>query len=221
MRYVTAVALIAAALLVTAGSATAAGGPPPKLQLVETLDVVIQPTDAAGNPVGPPQKFHEPKGLPDFADEQAAKGVGVSEPDRSLAGRKRIAETVGSASYSGCASVHAVLTAKDILRLFVVYKYHVKRYWCWNYGHRVTSASTNTPWFTDLDPNMRIVSVSISPHGWFYTWCCGDSRSGHYAFRQGQIDNCILKYGCISTWYPTIEIFVHGNGTAYIRRSGT
>jgi hypothetical protein len=235
MRYRLALAAIGAVVATAAGSATAAGepggpppggpqGPPAKRTLVTTLDGIYQRTDTAGNPIGPPQYFHESKGPPDFADEQAAKGVGKTEdadPVRSLSGRSRVAENWGSPSYSGCAWYHGVLTGKDITTLFVVYKYHVKRNWCWNYGHRVTSASTTTPWFTNVDPNMYIRSVSISPHGWFYTWCCGDGRSGHYAFRQGQIENCILKYGCLSTWYPTIEIFVHGNGTLYIRRSGT
>jgi hypothetical protein len=212
MRYLLAVVLI---LGCTAGSATAAAGPPQKPALVETLDVVIQRTDDAGNPVGPPQTLHDPQGRPDFADEQAAKG----DPNRRLAGTARVTEDWGSPSYSGCAWIHAWLTERDILG-FVVYKYHVRRNWCWNYGHRETSVSTQTPWFTDLDPNFIIIDVSVSPHGWFYTWCCGDGRSGHYAFRQGEIQNCILKYGCIGTWYPTVEIFVHGNGTAYVRRSG-
>jgi hypothetical protein len=219
MRYVLAVAVIAAAVT-AAGSATAAGGPPPTPSLVASLDVVFQRTDAAGNPVGAPQRFHDPQGPPSFVDEQAAKGVGKSDPDRTLAGRTRIASDGGTPSYSGCGWLHAWLTEKDILGLFVVFKYHVRRSWCWNYGHRVTSASTQTPWFTDVDPNFIIISVSLSPHGWFYTWCCGDGHSGHYAFRQGEIQNCILKYGCIGTWYPTIEIFLHGDGTWHVRRSG-
>ena len=84
----------------------------------------------------------------------------------------------------------------------------------------MTSVSTTTPWFTNIDPNFIVIAVSLSPHGGFYTWCCNDGRSGHYAFRQGEIQNCILKYGCPGTWYPTVEIFVHGDGTAYVRRSG-
>jgi hypothetical protein len=213
MRYVFAVAVIAAALVSTAGAGAA--GPPTAAGLVFTLEVIYTPTDAAGKPTGPPQVFHEPKGPPSFVDEQAAKGVGASSSDRSFA---RMTGDGGTPSYSGCGAHESILTAKDILKLFVVYKYHVKRYWCWNYGHRVTSASTKTPWFTNLDPNFYVVSVSLSPHGWFYTWCCGDSRSGHYAFRQGQVNNCIFKYGCIGTTYPTIEIWLHGNGTWHDRK---
>jgi hypothetical protein len=220
MRYALAVAVIAATVVTTVGSATAAGGPPAGRSLVLTLDGIYQRTDAAGNAIGPPELFHESNGPPDFVDEQAAKGVGASAPDRRPAGTRRVAENWGTPSYSGCAWYHAWITAKDITGWFVVYKYHVRRNWCWNYGHRVTSVSTSTPWFTDLDPNMYVRSVSLSPHGWYYTWCCGDGKSGHYAFRQGRIENCILKYGCISTWYPTIEIWVHGNGTLYVRRSG-
>ena len=221
MRYVLVAALILAG---TAGSATGAGAGSPATPagLVTTLDVVLQPTDAAGNPVGPAQKIHEPKGPPSFVDQQAAKGVGKSDPGgRSLAGTRRAASDWGSPSNAGCAWLHSWLTAKDITGLFVVYKYHVRRNWCWKDGDHITSASTETPWFTDIDPNMNVISVSVSPHGWFYTWCCGDGRSGHYAFRQGKIENCVLKYGCLSTWYPTIEIWLHGNGTAHITRSGT
>ena len=35
---------------------------------------------------------------------------------------------------------------------------------------------------------------------------------GHYSRRQGKIDNCILKWGCIGTHYPQIELWVNGNG---------
>jgi hypothetical protein len=215
MRYL----LLVVAILVGTAGAAAAGGPPagaPKPpELVFELDVIYTPTDAAGNPTGPSQVFHEPKGPPSFVDEQAAKGP---PSERRLARRS---DDGGTPSYSGCGAKESILTAKSFTTLFVVYRYHVKRLWCWNYGHRVTSASTKTPWFTDVDRNFRIVSESLSPHGWFYLWCCGDGRSGHYAWRQGQIENCILKYGCIGTWYPTIEIFLHGNGTWHDRKSGT
>jgi hypothetical protein len=220
MRYVFLIAAIAAAALSFGGSAGATPDPPAKPQeFVDELDITIQRTDAAGNPIGPPLRLHNPQGRPSFVDEQAAKGIGATVPDRTLAGRQRRAGTYwGTPSYSGCAWYHAVLTKKSLLHLTVVFRYHVKRNWCWNYGHRVTSVSTETPWFTDVDPNFQIIDKSISPHGWFYTWCCGDGRSGHYAFRQGRIDNCIFKYGCVGSYYPTIEMFVHGDGTAYIRK---
>jgi hypothetical protein len=217
MRHVFTLAAIAATALAIGGPTTAAPDPPGKPDFTDEFDVVIQRTDAAGNAVGPPVQLHNPQGRPDFADEQAAKGIGVTAPDRTLAGRKRVTDfTWGSPSYSGCAWVQGTRTKRSVLG-FVVFRYHVRRNWCWNYGHRVTSVSTETPWFTDVDPNFQIIDKSISPHGWFYTWCCGDGRSGHYAFRQGRIDNCIFRYGCIGSYYPTIEIFVHGNGTAYGR----
>lgn len=84
---------------------------------------------------------------------------------------------------------------------FTAFKYNVRRNWCWNLGRRVTSASTDTPWFSEVDPNFAIRSISLSPAGYFYTWCCSDSNSGHYARRQGKIENCILRYGCIGMYY--------------------
>src|SRR5215218_5344531 len=128
MRYLL---LVAAILVGTAGAAGAAGGlpVPQPPQLVYELDVIYTPTDAAGKPVGPPQVFHGLQGPPSFVDEQAAKGVGAGPPDRRLVRRTGDG---GTPSYSGCGAKESILTAKDISGLFVVYKYHVKRLWCWN-----------------------------------------------------------------------------------------
>ena len=72
------------------------------------------------------------------------------------------------------------------------------------------TALTVDSFFSNVDP---LFQVDWDDHatGWWYTWR-GSQTGGHYSRRQGKIDNCILKWGCIGTHYPQIEVWVNGNG---------
>jgi hypothetical protein len=48
-------------------------------------------------------------------------------------------------------------------------------------------------------------------YGWYYSWA-GTGSGGHFAHRDGSISNCILKYGCISTAYPYVDMWLNANG---------
>jgi hypothetical protein len=115
-----------------------------------------------------------------------------------------------SASASGCRTVDIAKTGRDITTLFVVYKFHQVKRWCWSYP-RVTSVSAYT-YVSDVDPNMDYAGV-VAAQSYFYPWCCGSSTSGHYSLRQGKFKNCILWFPCSRTEYPWVKIWAHGDGS--------
>lgn len=92
---------------------------------------------------------------------------------------------------------------------FVAFKFWQRKRWCWRYP-KVVSVQTST-YLTNVDPNYEFEGV-VSAWGNWYTWCCGNTRSGHVSFREGKVKNCVLRIGCVGTYYPWVKIFVHGNG---------
>ena len=64
--------------------------------------------------------------------------------------------------------------------------------------------------FSEIDP-LFVVAWDNHGTGWWYEWR-GSPTGGHYSRRQGEIDNCIFRWGCIGSHYPQIEIWVNGNG---------
>lgn len=113
------------------------------------------------------------------------------------------------AAASGCRTVDVARVGRDLFG-FVVYKFHQVKSWCWSYP-RITSKSIYT-YVSDVDPNMRYGGI-VAATGYFYPWCCGNAYSGHYSFRQGKFQNCILWFPCTRTEYPWVKIWAHGNGT--------
>lgn len=109
-------------------------------------------------------------------------------------------------SASGCATVDAWRTKYTLLG-FVAYRFHQTKQWCWSYP-RITSVNVGT-YMSDVDPNY--ILRGVSGYGWFYTWA-GSGEGGHYSYRQAQVENCVLGYGCLGTTYPWVEIWVNGNG---------
>lgn len=120
--------------------------------------------------------------------------------------------TVGGSAemtLAGCRRVDVAMVGRDIFH-FVVYRFHVVKSWCWRYP-RVTSASAYA-YVSDVDPNMEFRGV-VASSGHYYTWCCGNGRSGHVSFRQGRFDNCIMWLPCTRREYPWVRLYVHGNGS--------
>ena len=108
-----------------------------------------------------------------------------------------------------CRSAKVAYVKKTLLGA-VAYKWWMQRSWCWRYP-RLVSVGTKT-WVTDLD-GFNVYKGIVSSWGRWFTWCCGDPKSGHRAFRQAEFENCIVKYGCLSTTYPWIRMTVRGDGT--------
>lgn len=116
----------------------------------------------------------------------------------------------------GCRTVDVAKTGRSILG-FVVYRFHQVKHWCWHYP-RITS---RTAWvYVDkVDPNMNYEGV-VSSVGYYYAWINGVPGSGHYSFREGKFQNCVLWIGCLGTYYPWVKIWTRANGT-YSYATGT
>jgi len=109
-----------------------------------------------------------------------------------------------------CYTVDKHRTAHDVITRVVVWRFHHKVHWCATYPSIEETALTVDSFFSNVDP---LFQVDWDDHatGWWYTWR-GSQTGGHYSRRQGKIDNCVLKWGCIGTHYPQIEVWVNGNG---------
>jgi len=112
---------------------------------------------------------------------------------------------------SGCKDVDAWRYSTSFLFGTVVYKFHQTVHFCWNTAKQLTVVNTGS-YVSDVDANWVYRGLTAS-NAYFFTWCCGQTMSGHYGLRQGHFDNCIVKYGCIGTEYPWVKIWVHGDGT--------
>jgi hypothetical protein len=110
---------------------------------------------------------------------------------------------------AGCRRVDVAKTGRDIFG-FVVYRFHQVKRWCWVYP-RITHRYVST-YVSDVDPNMEYGGL-VGVNGYFYRWCCGSASSGHYSYRQGRFDNCILWFPCSRREYPWVKIWAHGNGS--------
>jgi hypothetical protein len=109
----------------------------------------------------------------------------------------------------GCRTVDIAKTGRDIFR-FVVYRFHQVKRWCWE-RPRITYRYVST-YVSDVDPNMEYEGV-VGANGYYYLWCCGRAKSGHYSYRQGKFSNCILWFPCTRTEYPWVKIWAHGDGS--------
>lgn len=151
--------------------------------------------DAAGQIVSQTHR----DGIPAGATFGTASTAGSNAPSP-----RRLA---GCCSSSGSDTVSFEVTKRSWLG-FVAWRYHQVDHWCWSYP-QITCLTIGAG-FYDLD-GFSSVNWSDNGYGWYYGWA-GSATGGHYAFRQGSVSNCILKYGCVSTSYPYVEMWLNGNG---------
>jgi hypothetical protein len=88
---------------------------------------------------------------------------------------------------------------------FVAYRFHQKKYYCYN-GSRVSNVTVNA-YVSNMDSQHYYQGVVSSSGRW------GTSYTSHVSMRQGRIDNCVLKYGCIGSDYPAVEITAYKSGS--------
>jgi hypothetical protein len=91
---------------------------------------------------------------------------------------------------------------------FVAWRYHQVDHWCWSYP-RITCLSV-AGGFYDLD-TFSSVNWAANGYGWYYSWG-GSPTGGHYAHEDGSVANCVIHYGCLSTSYPYVDMWLNGNG---------
>lgn len=128
-----------------------------------------------------------------------------------IAGVPSASGSGGKSLASGCIGVTVTNVAKNLLGS-TAYKYITVTSWCW-------TRSTRT--ITSQFDHYRLESVGSQQY-WrgevqydagFFTWVSGYSRSGYKHYRQGHFENCVLKYGCIASSYPSNTIEAHSDGT--------
>jgi hypothetical protein len=131
------------------------------------------------------------------------------DSNRAPTGRSRLA-TSGrkdrSLQASGCREIDIAKDGNSFLFNTLVYRWHHFKRWCWSNG-RITGVWSSA-YATNMDANWYYRRLAAST-GYFY----GNNQSGHYSFREAEMENCVLKYGCIGSEYPWVKIWVHGDGS--------
>ena len=109
-----------------------------------------------------------------------------------------------------CKKVTVVVRKRTAFYLSVAFEWVVEKEWCWDYP-RVTW------WRVHAYPRQmdRFVYYRgiVGRFDRYFIACCFSTRSGHSSYRMGWFENCIPFKGCLGSWYPRVQIDVHGNGT--------
>lgn len=104
---------------------------------------------------------------------------------------------------TSCKTVDIQKTVYTLLG-FVAYRFHQRKYWCYN-GSTVSNVNIGV-YLSDVDPNFYYKGIVNQ-------WdILGQNSTFHDSMRQAQVDNCIVKYGCIGSSYPAIQIITYANG---------
>jgi hypothetical protein len=196
--------IVAAALAVLAVPASAAAkpSPPPALLWAPGVEVSYTETvrDGLGNVVSQVHRDGIPAGVPFGNAVTTGAATSLDAPVTS----RRLSACCSS---SGSDTVSFEVTKRSLLG-FVAWRYHQVDHWCWQYPN-ITCLNIGSN-FYDVDANGQVVYDSAG-YGWYYTWS-GGPFGGHYAHREGRIDNCVLHYGCIGSYYPYVDMWLNGNG---------
>jgi hypothetical protein len=216
------VILVAALALLVPGAAAAKKPAPPPVAGTWAAGVEISYTetvrDAAGNIVSqthrdglqPGVLFAGPGGGASLAGSSLADATSIDAGSDLAAAAQRPAprRLAGCCSSQGSDTVSFSVTKWSISGLFVAWRYQQVVRWCWQYPN-ITCFDARGD-FTNVDANGQ-VRYENNGYGWYYTWA-GGPFGGHYSHREGRVDNCIIKYGCIGSYYPWVDIYVNGNG---------
>lgn len=89
---------------------------------------------------------------------------------------------------------------------FLAYRFHQYMQWCYNYSS-VTSIQNRYPYISNND--------GLNYYRGLIANSRGPVPAGEvYSFMQGHMENCIAKYGCISSTYPWTKIWAGNNGSS-------
>ena len=185
---------------------------PPPMQLYFDEGVDYSVTDESGNLVSQQSMDNLPDGSYEISPYGGKAGVYSETTAQPLL--DSITGATRSISFGfttrRCYTVDKHRTAHDFVTRVVVWKFHHKVHWCATYPGIDASSLTVDSFFSDID---SLFQVDWDDHGtgWWYTWR-DNPTGGHYSRRQGKIDNCIFRWGCLASHYPQIEFWVNGNG---------
>jgi hypothetical protein len=123
------------------------------------------------------------------------------------------ASSGGTSRASGCTLLSVMKEGHTALG-FVSYQFVNQTHWCWTRSSQIVY-DVWTDWFLgSFDPNFVWRGIVHYVHG-FYDYASNDGhpRSAFKNLRIGRVDNCVLKYGCIGAYYPSVLIRSYYNGT--------
>lgn len=210
--------LILLAILIVAAPAALAGAGP--AAAADDMCACYDPPPPPPPPLPPPPPPPPPPAPPTADETLAPGGSGGWDEETYTDGWQYMTSyrsggdmTAPAASYwlaSGCRKVRAWHTGHSLLGR-TLYRFHQVKRWCWRYPH-ITSMTISID-ITDVD-NCCIRFdglVEGASQTYYYSWKAV-ADGGHFSYRKGQLGNCILRYGCLSTYYPWVQIWVNGNG---------
>jgi hypothetical protein len=114
----------------------------------------------------------------------------------------------------GCMEHYQDAKEMDLLNLSVQFIYRMDAYWCWDSSWHITKWNNGpVSWpkvaqFWKVDANC-VGEDSTSCYGWYYSWH-GSPTGGHYAHRQGQIEQDVPYIGVVIGYcYPSLQLWVN------------
>jgi hypothetical protein len=136
--------------------------------------------------------------------------------DGSFAGFEATPAVAGAVagSPSGCDTQIVTKTARSVLFRSVLFRFHLRVYWCWDYP-RITQLGVSC-YATDVD-TVTIIASECTNSGNYYTWR-RHPRGGRYELAQATFANCVFIYGCWRRDLNSLEIWINGNG-AWTKRT--
>jgi hypothetical protein len=196
----------------TAAPAALAKKPPPASEWAPGVVVGYTETvrDEAGNVVAQTHQDGIPAGEVFGTADRTGSGLASAtqiDPGSNLALAPSARRLAWCCSSSGSDTVSFSVT-KYTLFGFVAWRYYQVDHWCWQYPN-ITCLNIGSG-FTDVD-SQETINYADHGYGWYYTWA-GGPFGGHYAHRDGSISNCVFRWGCISTSYPYVDMWLNGNG---------
>jgi hypothetical protein len=190
-------ALLAMAALFTTVTAPAQADPQPGAQgqigapATYTTTIVVKDLDATGHVLAaetitrPPQPLGPPQRIRGSARPLFDTGSG------------------GFPSTSGCRTL--TVTNKTTTTLgFTAFKFITETSWCWNLKQGKTDLNGVDVRVADVDSQYRYRGLNNSFNQ--------NINGGKRVYRQGFFENCIVKYGCINSYYPSNDSRVFDSG---------
>jgi hypothetical protein len=218
--------VIAALALAVPAAAAARPAPPPaagwgpgvQISYTETVrdsaGTIVSQTHRDG--IQPGSLFGSPGGAASLVGSSLPNATAIDAGSDLGAVRASARRLSACCSSGGSDTVDFTVTKSSWSSFFVAFRYHQVNHWCWQYPN-ITCMNVSSG-FYDVDPSGQ-VRYDGNGYGWYYTWA-GGPFGGHYSHRDGKIDNCILRYGCIGSYYPYVDMWVNGNG-AWTASGGT
>lgn len=128
---------------------------------------------------------------------------GTGRPDGTAG-----AESVGSDS--GCREIFYSHTAKSFPLRRVLFRFYLRKYWCWDYPKIVqVNAGCGEQ---DRDVVAIVYDGCEKTFSGFFRWH-GAFKGGHVTRADGKFANCMFRYGCWRRDTVSLEVRAYGDGT--------